>query len=42
LSLVEREAELLLDRNRKTLQRIERVDQPHEPLRRFRHYSILC
>jgi hypothetical protein len=42
LSLVEREAELLLDRSRKTLQRVERVDQPHEPLRRFRHYSILC
>jgi hypothetical protein len=31
-----------LDRTRKTLQRIERVDQPHEPRRRFRHHSSLC
>ena len=32
LGLVEREAQLLLDRGRKTLQPVERVDKPHEPL----------
>ena len=42
LRLVERETELLLDRSWETPQRIERVAQPNEPLRRFRHYSILC
>jgi hypothetical protein len=31
-----------LDRGRKTPQRIERIDKPHQPLWIFRHYFILC
>ena len=42
LSLVKGEAELLLNRKGKALQRLKRIDKPHEPLRWFRHYFILC
>jgi hypothetical protein len=42
LGLVEREAELLLNRGWKTLQCIQRVDKPHEPPGLLRHNSILC